>query len=136
MRPRSVLENHGVGGPGITLGPEEGPFQDTQSLEQGTKDSVLWEEGARLFVLNELDTWVAAQRMMSLPLAAGLYKAGVGVRVLVTYLTSLALLSIIRIPLEVGFLGWRLTLIRVAASALLPPLAGLAARGMMGGSGG
>lgn len=66
--------------------------------------------------------------IIGMPLAAGLAKAGVGPGVLVTYLTSLAVLSVIRVPLEVGFYGWRLMLLRVLASLVLPLVAGLVAR--------
>ncbi len=66
--------------------------------------------------------------IIGMPLAAGLYQAGVGISVLVTYLTSLALLSILRLPIELGFLGPRLTALRVLASLFLPPLAGLVTR--------
>ena len=66
-----------------------------------------------------------AGSLVGLPLAASLMKAGVGIGVLVTYLTSLALLSIIRFPIEVGFIGVKLALVRIAASFFLPPIAGL-----------
>lgn len=77
--------------------------------------------------------WVAgaltpAGSIIGLPLVAGLHRLGVGVGVLVTYMTSFALLSFVRIPLEVGFIGWRLTSLRIIASLALPPLAGLLAR--------
>ena len=66
--------------------------------------------------------------IIGMPLVAGLYKAGVGTGVLVTYLTSLALMSVIRVPMEVGFYGWRLTSVRIAATVLLPPIAGVLAQ--------
>jgi len=66
--------------------------------------------------------------IMGMPLVAALFKVGAGVGVLVTYLTSLALMSVLRIPLEVGFIGWRLAALRVAVSILLPPIAGLLAQ--------
>lgn len=62
--------------------------------------------------------------IIGLPIVAALYEAGVGVSVLMTYATSFATLSILRVPLEVGFYGWRLTLIRVAVSLFLPLIAG------------
>jgi uncharacterized membrane protein YraQ (UPF0718 family) len=61
---------------------------------------------------------------VGLPLAATLLRAGAGVGVLVTYLTSMSLLSFVRVPLEVGVYGARLTLLRLASSVLLPLLAG------------
>lgn len=66
--------------------------------------------------------------IIGMPLAAGLFQAGVGISVLVTYLTSMALLSVLRVPIELGFLGPRLTALRVLASLFLPPVAGLLAR--------
>lgn len=62
--------------------------------------------------------------IVGLPLIAGLYRSGIGVAVLMTYATSLATLSILRIPLEIGFYGWRLTAIRVGVSLFLPFIAG------------
>ena len=66
--------------------------------------------------------------IMGMPLIAALFNAGVGVGVLVTYMTSLALMSVLRLPLEAGFYGWRLALLRVVVSVLLPPLAGVLAQ--------
>ena len=63
--------------------------------------------------------------IIGLPLVATMYKAGVGVSVLMTYATSFVLLSVLRIPLEVGFYGWRLTSIRVAVSLFLPLIASI-----------
>jgi len=62
-----------------------------------------------------------------MPLAAGLLRAGAGPSVIITYLTSLATLSVIRVPLEIGFYGWRLMVVRVLASVILPFAAGLVA---------
>ncbi len=62
--------------------------------------------------------------IVGLPIIAGLYKTGVGVAVLMTYATSLATLSVLRIPLEAGFYGWKLTALRVAVSLVLPFVAG------------
>ncbi len=62
--------------------------------------------------------------IIGLPLVAAMYKSGVGVSVLMTYTTSFATLSLLRVPLEVGFYGWRLTGLRVAVSVVLPLIAG------------
>ena len=62
--------------------------------------------------------------IVGLPLIAGLYKTGVGTAVLMIYATSLATLSILRIPIEAGFYGWKLTMLRVGVSLLLPLIAG------------
>ena len=65
---------------------------------------------------------------IGLPLAAALMRAGAGMGVLVTYVTSMSLLSFVRVPLEIGIYGTRLTTFRVASCVLLPPLAGLLAQ--------
>jgi len=63
--------------------------------------------------------------IIGLPLVAALYKAGVGISVLMTYATSFATLSILRVPIEVGFYGWRLTGLRLLVSLVLPIIAGM-----------
>ncbi|MCA9714143.1 MAG: permease, partial [Myxococcales bacterium] len=73
--------------------------------------------------------WVAgiltpAGSLIGLPLAGGLYKAGVSPAVLVTFLTSLATLSLVKLPIEIGLLGLRLALVRFAACLVLPLAAG------------
>ncbi|MEI8259048.1 MAG: permease [Deltaproteobacteria bacterium] len=67
---------------------------------------------------------------MGLPLAAALMRAGAGAGVLVTYLTSMSLLSFIRVPMELAIYGTRLTVLRLCSSAALPLLAGLIAQSL------
>lgn len=79
-----------------------------------------------------LVAWVAgaitpAGGLIGMPLAAGLLKAGASVGVLVTYLCSMALLPLLRVPMEVGIYGGRLALLRVLGCVLLPPIAGVIA---------
>lgn len=62
--------------------------------------------------------------IVGLPIIASLYKSGIGTAVLMTYATSLATLSILRIPLETGFYGWKLTALRFGVSLILPFIAG------------
>ncbi|RLA91982.1 MAG: permease, partial [Deltaproteobacteria bacterium] len=38
-----------------------------------------------------------------------------------------------RLPMEVGIMGWKFTLIRVASTFFFPPLAGLMAQALFGG---
>jgi len=71
-----------------------------------------------------------AGSVIGMPIAAGLYKSGAGIGIIITYLASMALLSIIRIPLEIGFYGPKLMAIRIAACILLPPIAGYMAIGV------
>lgn len=63
--------------------------------------------------------------MVGLPLIAVLYKAGAGLAVLMTFATSLALLSAVKIPLEIAIYGIKLTVIRLSLSLFLPLLVGL-----------
>ena len=69
--------------------------------------------------------------VFGMPLVAALYKAGAGLPVIMTYLTSLATLSLIKVPVEVGFYGWKLTLLRFAVSLVLPLVAGLLTHAML-----
>lgn len=62
--------------------------------------------------------------IVGMPLVASLYKSGAGLPVLMTYLTSLATLSFIKIPIEASFYGWRITFIRIGVSLVLPLIAG------------
>ncbi len=65
--------------------------------------------------------------IIAMPLAAGMFKAGASIAIIVTYLTSMAVLSLIRIPLEIGFYGYKLMALRVAGTIFLPPAAGMIA---------
>jgi len=65
---------------------------------------------------------------VSLPLAAGLLKAGAGWGTMVAYVTAWSLWAIARVPLEVGIMGWRFTIIRFACTFFFPPIAGLIAQ--------
>jgi len=67
---------------------------------------------------------------VSLPLAAGLFRAGSGVGTMVAYLTGWSLWAVTRLPMEVGILGWRLTLIRLASTFFFPPIAGFIAHAL------
>ena len=62
--------------------------------------------------------------IVGFPLAATLFKAGVGMGALMAYLTALATLSLLRVPLEAGFYGWRMTALRIVVSLGLPFIAG------------
>jgi uncharacterized membrane protein YraQ (UPF0718 family) len=66
---------------------------------------------------------------VSLPIAAGLFKAGASYATMVAYLTGWSLWAVGRLPMEVSILGWRLTFIRI-----LPPIAGLIAHFIFSGS--
>ena len=64
---------------------------------------------------------------VSLPIAAGLLRAGAGVGTMVALITAWSLLAFSRMPLEIGILGWKFTLIRLACVFFFPPIAGLIA---------
>jgi len=64
---------------------------------------------------------------VSLPVAAGLLRTGAGVGTMVAFLTGWSLWAVIRLPMEVGILGWKFTLIRLASTFFFPPIAGLIA---------
>ena len=64
---------------------------------------------------------------ISLPIAAGFLRMGASIGTLVAFLTGWSLLGINRIPLEIGILGWKFTLIRLACTFFFTPIAGLIA---------
>ena len=61
---------------------------------------------------------------VSMPIAAGLLRAGAGVGTMVAFLTGWSLLAFSRMPLEVGIMGWKFTAIRLACTFFFPPIAG------------
>lgn len=65
---------------------------------------------------------------VSLPVVAGLLKAGAGVGTLVAFLTAWSLWAVARLPMEIGILGWKFTLVRLACTFFFPPIAGLFAQ--------
>ncbi|RLB04639.1 MAG: permease [Deltaproteobacteria bacterium] len=65
---------------------------------------------------------------VSLPIVAGLLRAGAGVGTMVAYLTAWSLWAVGRLPMEVGILGWKFTLIRIASTFFFSPIAGLIAQ--------
>jgi len=64
---------------------------------------------------------------ITLPIAAGLLRAGAGIGTMVAFITAWSLLAVSRMPLEVGMLGWKFALIRLACVFFFPPIAGLIA---------
>ena len=71
---------------------------------------------------------------VSLPIAAGLIRSGASVGTMVAFLTGWSLWGINRLPMEVGILGWKFTLIRFATTFFFPPIAGLIANLFFGGT--
>lgn len=64
---------------------------------------------------------------VSLPIAAGLLRAGASVGTMVAFVTGWSLLAFSRMPLEIGIMGWQFSLIRLACTFFFPPIAGLIA---------
>ena len=70
---------------------------------------------------------------VNLPIAAGLLRSGANVGTMVAFLTGWSLWAIARLPMEIGILGWKFTLIRLASVFFFPPIAGLIAQTFFGG---
>lgn len=70
---------------------------------------------------------------ISFPIAAGLLRAGASVGSIVAFVTGWLILAVTRLPLEVGMIGWKFTIIRLASSFFIPPLAGILAQSLFGG---
>ncbi|MBA7587445.1 hypothetical protein ES708_29474 [subsurface metagenome] len=67
---------------------------------------------------------------VSLPVAAGLLRSGASMGTTVAFITGWSLLGITRIPMEVGIMGWKFTLIRLGCTCLFAPIAGLIAQAL------
>ncbi len=70
---------------------------------------------------------------VSLPVAAGLLRSGASVGTMVAFLTGWSLWAVSRLPMEIGILGWRFTLIRIVSTFFFPPIAGLIAQTFFAG---
>jgi uncharacterized membrane protein YraQ (UPF0718 family) len=68
-----------------------------------------------------------------MPIAAGLLRTGAGVGTMVAFMTAWSLLGVHRLPMEVGVLGWKFALIRLACVFFFPPIAGLIANRFFSG---
>lgn len=68
---------------------------------------------------------------VTLPVVVGFAKLGASVPVLVAMITGWSLIAVMRLPMEFGILGPRLTLIRLGSTFLLAPVAGLIAKFLM-----
>ena len=62
------------------------------------------------------------------PIIASFYEAGAGIGTIVGFITAWSLWSVSRLPLEVGIIGPRVTLVRYLSTLIFPPLAGVIAR--------
>ena len=64
---------------------------------------------------------------VSMPIAAGLLRTGANIGTMVAYMTAWSLLAFARLPIELGILGWKFALIRLACVFFFPPIAGIIA---------
>jgi len=64
---------------------------------------------------------------VSLPLIAGLLRAGASIGTMVAFLTAWSLWAIGRLPMEIGMLGWKFALVRFMSVFFFPPIAGVIA---------
>ena len=67
---------------------------------------------------------------VSLPIVAGLLRSGASAGTMVAFLTGWSLWAISRLPMEIGVLGWKFTLIRIGSTFFFPPIAGLIAQAL------
>jgi len=70
---------------------------------------------------------------VSMPIVAGLLRTGASIGTMVALLTAWSLLAFTRLPIEVGLLGWKFTLIRLACVFFFPPIAGFIANRLFSG---
>ncbi|MFC2003006.1 permease [Chloroflexota bacterium] len=70
---------------------------------------------------------------VSMPIAAGLLRTGAGIGTMVSFMTAWSLVALARFPIEIGLLGWKFTLIRLACTFFFPPIAGLIANKLFPG---
>jgi len=64
---------------------------------------------------------------VTLPIAAGFLRTGASIGTMVAFMTGWSLLALTRLPLEMGLLGWKFVLVRLACTFFFPPIAGLIA---------
>jgi uncharacterized membrane protein YraQ (UPF0718 family) len=69
---------------------------------------------------------------VSLPIAVTLVQTGASIGTMVAFLTGWSLWAVSRLPMEVGILGWKLTLVRIAVTFFFPPIAGWLAQTFFG----
>jgi uncharacterized membrane protein YraQ (UPF0718 family) len=70
---------------------------------------------------------------VSLPIMAVLLQSGASIGTTVAFLTGWSLWAVARLPMEVGILGWKFTLVRLVSTFFFPPIAGLIAQALFGG---
>lgn len=93
------------------------------------------ESGLRgIFIGTLAGALVPGGPFVSLPIAMGLLRSGAGVGTMVAFLTGWSLWAFGRLPMEIGILGWKLALVRIASTFFFPPIAGLIAQFFFSGA--
>jgi len=69
---------------------------------------------------------------VSLPIAGGFLRAGASIGTIVAFITGWSLWAIGRLPMDIGILGWKVTIVRLACTFFFPPIAGLIANALFG----
>lgn len=64
----------------------------------------------------------------SFPIVAGLVKTGASIGTVVAFITAWSLWAFTRLPIEIGVVGIKMTLARIASTFIFPPLAGIIAQ--------
>lgn len=67
---------------------------------------------------------------VSFPIVAAIYRAGASIGTVVAFLSAWSLWAISRLPLEIALIGPTVTLKRLAATLIFPPVAGILARAL------
>ena len=70
---------------------------------------------------------------VSMPIVAGLLRTGASIGTMVSLMTAWSLIAVARMPMEVGILGWKFALVRLACVFFFPPIAGLIANKLFSG---
>ncbi len=68
----------------------------------------------------------------SFPIVAGLVKTGASIGTVVAFITAWSLWAITRLPIEIGVVGIKMALVRLASTCIFPPLAGIIAQSLFG----
>ncbi len=68
----------------------------------------------------------------SFPIVAGLVKTGASIGTIVAFITAWSLWAITRLPIEIGVVGIKMALVRLASTCIFPPLAGIIAQTLFG----
>lgn len=86
------------------------------------------ESGLRgIFIGTAIGACTPGGPYISMPIAAGVLRAGANVGTMVAFVTSWSLIEFSRLSMEMGIMGWRFAIIRLACTFFFAPVAGLLA---------